>query len=112
MEAMNQTEAMKINNCSNVIELLNTHSEMCVTQAELRASYDAITSRLGEEFAGSYTEDGNRLVKEMKDNAARLEFDIAEVECEILQTVKDLEALVTALIRRVAAMEDELNLDK
>ena len=112
MEAMNQTEAMKINNCANVIELLNTHSEMRVTQSALRSAHDAITSRLGEEFVGSATEDGNRLVKEMKDSAARLEFGIAEVECEILQTVKDLEALVTALIRRVAAMEDELNLDK
>ena len=83
---------------------------MRVAQFAVRSAHDAITSRLGEEFAGS--EDGNRLVKEMKDNAELLEFDVAEVECEILQTVKDLEALVTALIRRVAAMEDELNLDK
>ena len=71
MEAMNQTEAMKINNCANVIELLNTHSEMRVTQSALRSAHDAITSRVGEEFVGSATEDGNRLVKEMKDSAAR-----------------------------------------
>ena len=97
-------------NHSDIIELLNTHSGMRVTQAALRSAGDAITSRFGEEFAGSCAEDGNRLVKEMKDSAARLEFDIAEVEGEIVQALTDLQKSVASLEARVAELEEELRL--
>lgn len=98
-------------NRSDIIELLNTHSGMRVTQAALRGAHGAISSRLGEEFAGSCAEDGNRLVKEMKDNASRLEFDIAEVEGAIVQTLTDLQKTVASLEARIAGLEEELRLN-
>lgn len=97
-------------NHNDIVELLNTHSTMRVSQAALRAAHDTIVSRMGEEFAGPSAEEGKRTIVAMKESAQRLEFDIAEVEGEIVQTITDLEARVKKLEADLEAARNMSNM--